>query len=211
LLHAFAADQPSAVATAVVGGVEAVVTLVDEHEDFDCHLGDLHHERCSKPGIRVWDRAAGALIRAISDVCDNGTGGPQGVLVTVVVNGRPLAVVRDWARPPKLVDLEAGHRVGTLPGHDDATEVQDIVAVNLADGPGVVTAGWDGMLRVTALASGRTATIVTGERLNAVTVVSLAGRPVAATGRDALTLWDLTEGTEVGALALAEVRSRLRS
>jgi WD40 repeat protein len=202
LLHAFAADQPAALATTVVGGVEAVVTLVDEHEDFDCHLGDLHHQRCPKSGMRVWDRATGALIRAISDVCDNGTGG--GVLVTVVVDGRPLAVVRDWARPPKVVDLETGHRIGTLSGHDDATGVQDMFAVNLADGPGVVTAGWDGMLRVTALASGRTATIATGERLNAVTVVSLAGRPVAATGRDALTLWDLTDGTQVGALTLAE-------
>lgn len=202
LLRAFAADQPSAVATAVVDGVEAVVTLVDEHEDFDCPLGALHDERCSNPGIRVWDRATGALIRAIADVCDNGSGG--GILVTVVVDGRPLAVVRDWARPPKLVDLAAGQRTGTLPGHDDATEVQDIVAVELADGPGVVTAGWDGMLRVTALATGRTATIATGERLNAVAVVSLAGRPVAATGRDALTLWDLTDGTLVGTFALAE-------
>nr|BFE59917.1 hypothetical protein GCM10020063_044430 [Dactylosporangium thailandense] len=50
LRQTFAADRPSAVATAVVGGVDILVTLVDEHEDFDCHLGDLHHERCPERG-----------------------------------------------------------------------------------------------------------------------------------------------------------------
>ncbi|GIF69427.1 hypothetical protein Ais01nite_74620 [Asanoa ishikariensis] len=98
LRQTFAADQPSAVAPAVVGGADVLVTLAEEHEDFDCHLGVLHHERCPEPGMRIWDRATGTLIRAVPDVCDNGTGYPA-VLVTVVVDGRPLAVVRDWARP----------------------------------------------------------------------------------------------------------------
>ena len=199
LRHVFAADRPAAVATAVVGGVEVVVTLVDEHEDFDCHLGDLHHQRCPEPGMRVWNRATGALIRAVRDVCDNGTGYPA-VLVTVTVAGRPLAVVRDWARPPKVVDLETGSRVGALPGHDGAADVQAIASVELADGPAVVTAGWDGILRVTALTTGRTMAVDTGERSNAVAVVRIAGRPLAATGRDAVTLWDLTDGTRAGVL-----------
>jgi WD40 repeat protein len=205
LRQIFAADRPSAVATAVVSGVEVVVTLVDEHEDFDCHLGGLHHERCPEPGVRIWDRASGALIRAVRDVCDNGTGYPA-VLVTVTVDGGPLAVVRDWARPPKVVDLETGRRVGTLPGHDNATDVQVIAIVELAEGPAVVTTGWDGILRVAALTTGRTTTVDTGERSNAVAVVHLAGRPVAATGRDAVTLWDLVDGTRAGVLTLADGR-----
>ncbi|MET7394067.1 WD40 repeat domain-containing protein [Dactylosporangium sp. NPDC005572] len=200
LRQTFAADRPAAVAAAVVGGIDVLVTLVDEHEDFDCHLGDLHHERCPEHGMRIWDRATGTLIRAVPVVCDNSAGYPA-VLVTVVVGGRPLAVVRDWARPPKVVDLETGRRIGTLPGHEGATEVQDIATVELADGPAVVTAGWDGILRVTVLPTGRTTTVVTGERSNAVAVVRIGGRPVAATGRDAVTLWDLTDGSRVGVLA----------
>ena len=205
LRKVFAADRPSAVATAVVGGIDVLVTLTDEHEDFDCHLGELHRERCPEPGLRIWDRGTGALIRAVHDVCDNGTGHPA-VLVTVLVDGRPLAVVRDWARPPKVVDLETGRRVGALPGHDDAMDVQDLATAESADGPVVVTAGWDGILRVTTLSSGRTMTVDTGERLNAVAVGDAAGRPVAATGRDAVTVWDLVDGTRAGVLPLADGR-----
>lgn len=196
----FRADRPAAVASAVVGGADVLVTLVDEHEDFDCDLGSLHHLRCPPPGMRVWDRATGRLLRAIPGVCDNGTGHPA-VLATVVADGRPLAVVRDWARPPKVVDLETGRRAGILPGHDDAADVQDIVAVPGA--AAVATVGWDGMLRVTELETGRTMAVDTGERLNAVTVVRIGERTVAATGRDAVTLWDLADGARVGVLAPA--------
>ncbi|GAA2711852.1 WD40 repeat domain-containing protein [Actinoplanes palleronii] len=197
LRQVFAADQPAALATAVVGGVEVVVTLTEGHEDFDCNLGDLHHQRCPEPGMRIWERATGALLRTVPEV------GSSALLVTVVVDGRPLAVVREWARPPTVVDLETGRGLGTLPGHDSALDVQDMTAVMLADGPAVVTVGWDGFLRVTALRSGRTTSVDTGERLNAVAVVHVAGRPVAATGRDAVTLWDLVDGTRAGALRLS--------
>jgi WD40 repeat protein len=206
LRRAFPAGRPAAVATAVAGGTDVVVTLADEHEDFDCPLGELHDERCAEPGMRLWDRATGALIRAVDGVCDNGTGYPA-VLVTVVLDGRPLAVVRDWARPPKVIDLETGRRIGTLPGHDDAADVQDIATAEVAGGPAVVTAGWDGILRVTALRTGSTMTVDTGERSNAVTVVRVAGRPVAATGRDEVTLWDLADGTRAGVVPLAGGRS----
>jgi WD40 repeat protein len=207
---AFPADRPATLATAVVGGVEALVTLVDEHEDFDCHLGDLHNEACPGPGLRVWDRATGALIRSVGDVCDNGTGYPA-LLATMAVAGRPLAVVGDWARPPKVIDLETGRRVGALPGHDDAAEVHDIATAELPDGPAVVTVGEDGVLRVTVVATGRTMAVDTGERSIAVATLRLAGRPVAATGRAAVTLWDLIDGTRVGVLgpAAGEVPSTI--
>ncbi|KUL21718.1 WD40 repeat domain-containing protein [Actinoplanes awajinensis] len=198
LRQVFAADQPAALAAAVVGGVDVLVTLTDQHEDFDCHLGDLHHERCPEPGLRIWDRATGALLRTVPDV------GSSALFVTVVVDGRPLAVIRDWARAPKLVDLETGKDLGTLPGHDDARDVQDMTTAVLADGPAVVTVGWDGFLRVTALRSGRTTTVDTGERLNAVAVAHVAGHLVAATGRDAVTLWDLVDGTRAGVLPLSD-------
>lgn len=79
-----------------------LVMLVDDHEDFDCRIGDLHHVRCPEPGMCIWDRATGTLVRAVPDMCDSSTG-YAAVFVTVVVQGRPLAVVRDWARPPKVV------------------------------------------------------------------------------------------------------------
>jgi WD40 repeat protein len=196
LRQVFAADRPAAVATAVVDGVDVLVTVTDEHEDFDCDLGSRHVGRCPGPGLRIWDRATGTLIRVVPDVCDNGIGEPA-VLVTTEVDGRPVAVVRDWARPPKVIDLGTGRRLGALPGHDDAKDVQDIATV----GPAVVTVGWDGMLRVTDPDSGRTTTVDTGERLNAVAVVRVGGRAVAVTGRDTLTLWDPADGSSAGTLA----------
>jgi len=78
--------------------------------------------------------------------------------------------------------------------------VQDLAVAWLADGPAVVTAGWDGVLRVTVLPAGRTMAVDTGERLNAVAVLHLGGRPVAAVGPGPVTLWDLTDGTRVGLL-----------
>ncbi|WP_328472102.1 WD40 repeat domain-containing protein [Actinoplanes sp. NBC_00393] len=195
LRQVFRAAQPSAVAAAVVDGREVVVTLVDEHEDFDCELGELHFERCPEPGLRVWDRATGTLIRTVSGVCDNGTGYPA-LLAVVEMDGHPLAVVGDWARPPKLVDLAAGRRIGSLAGHDDTVQVQGIAV----DGTVVVTAGWDGVLRSTDLSTGRTQAIHTGERMNAVAVVRIDGRPVAVAGRDTLSLWDVADGSRLGVL-----------
>jgi hypothetical protein len=43
-------------------------------------------------------------------------------------------------------------------------------------------------------------TVDTGQRSVAVAVLDVAGRPVAVTGRDEVTLWDLTDGTRVGVL-----------
>ncbi|MEU4425509.1 WD40 repeat domain-containing protein [Actinoplanes sp. NPDC024001] len=187
LRQVFRADRPSAVAAAVVDGAEVLVTLTDEHEDFDCELGELHETRCPEPGLRVWERATGRLIRTVPGVCDNGTGFPA-QLVTVQLDGRPFAVVGDWSRPPKLVDLSTGERAGSVPGPEDIHEIA-------GTGTAVVTAGWDGILRI-----GETVTVDTGEKLTAVAVVPVGGRPVVATGSTTVTLWDPADGSRLGVL-----------
>jgi WD40 repeat protein len=197
LTLAFPADRPAAVATAVVEGRPVLVTLTDEHEDFDCELGDLHAQRCPEPGLRIWDRASGDLVRSNVKICDNGTGHPAR-LITLESGGRWLAVVGDWARPPKLVDLGSGRVLGPLPGHEDARDVQDLAVV---DGPRVVTCGWDGLVRVTDVDTGRTLRIDAGDRLNAVAVTRIGGRALVAAARDEVGLWDPDDGSRAGAVA----------
>ncbi|GLY03809.1 hypothetical protein [Actinoplanes sp. NBRC 101535] len=126
---------PSAVATATVGGAEVIVTLTERHEDFDCHLADLHATRCPRPGMRMRDRATGELIR--TDRYPLEADAEQ----LAVVGDRALAVViLDPGGAPVPVDLETGRRIGGLPGHDDAKWVEHLAAVDTDDGPVVVTA-----------------------------------------------------------------------
>ncbi|MEV0903028.1 WD40 repeat domain-containing protein [Actinoplanes sp. NPDC049802] len=187
LIRSFPAEQPSAVAVAG----DLLVTLTEHHEDFDCPAPNLHDQRCPSAGLRVWDRASGRLLRTADVDPGAGTGNPM--LVTAVVGGRTVAVAGRWLKPPVMLDLATGEPIGVLPGHEDATEVQ---AFALA-GPDVVTVGWDGIVRV----AGRAATFGTGERAGALAIVGPAGRPVAAVGgREAVTLWDLADGTPLGRL-----------
>ncbi|GAA0421614.1 hypothetical protein Aca07nite_10200 [Actinoplanes capillaceus] len=187
LVRTFPADQPSAVADAG----DLLVTLTEHHEDFDCHLGDLHDRRCPPAGLRIWDKTSGRPLRTVSGVNPGGTGGPM--LVTTVLDGRTVAVVGLWQEPPVMLDLATGDRIGVLPGHADATDVQ---ALALA-GTDVVTAGWDGILRI----AGRNMAFETGERSNTLAILDVNGRRAAVvTGRHAVSLWDLTDGAPLGRL-----------
>jgi WD40 repeat protein len=186
------AVRADVVACAVVGAAEVFVTSTGSHHDGDCDRPGEHD--CDARRLQVWDAATGALVRTVP-----GAGGRH--LVTATVHGRAVAVVCDWSHIPKVVDLESGAVRDRPAGHRDI--VQGLAAATLDGEPAVVSAAWDGDVRITPLTGGDVRVIETGDRLDAVAV---AGSVVVAAGEN-VQVWDLRTGTRTGALAVA---SRVR-
>lgn len=192
LTRVLPAIRGNAVAGAVVGGVPVYVTSTEPHYDGDCARPHTHD--CGATVVQLWDAATGALVRTVHDA-----GGQH--LVTAVVHGRPVAVVCAWGDAPKWIDLDSGAVRSDVPGHRDV--VQGLAAVTLADGPAVVSAGWDRTIRVVDAATGLARVFDTGERLGALAVVDVGGRPVAVVAGEVVGLWDLESGVRIGSLPTA--------
>ncbi|MFD0203419.1 MULTISPECIES: WD40 repeat domain-containing protein [Saccharothrix] len=192
LARVLPAVRGDAVARAVVDGVPVHVTATEPHYDGDCARPHTHD--CAAATLRVWDAATGELLRTVHD-----TGGQH--LATAVVGGRPVAVTCGWGDAPRTVDLASGVVLGELTRHRDV--VRGLATVTLPDGPAAVSAGWDGTIRVVDLATGRARVLDTGERLDALAVLDVGGRPVAAVAGDVVDLWDLDRGVPVGYLPTA--------
>ncbi len=176
----------------MVGGVPVYVTATEPHYDGDCARPHTHD--CAEATVRVWDAATGGFLRTVPDA-----GGQH--LATPVVHGRSVAVVCGWGDTPKTVDLDAGAVLGEVTGHRDV--VRGLATAALADGPAAVSAGWDETVRVADLATGRARVVDTGERLDALAVVDVGGRPVAAVAGDVVGLWGLERGVRIGSLPTA--------
>jgi WD40 repeat protein len=186
------AVRADVVACAVVRAAEVLVTSTGSHYDGDCDRPGGHD--CAARRLQVWDAASGALVRTVPDA-----GGKH--LVTTTVHGRAVAVVCDWSHIPKVVDLESGVVRDRPAGHRDI--VQGLAAATLDGDPAVVSAAWDGDVRITPLTGGDVRVLETGDRLDAVAV---AGSVVVAAG-ESVQVWDLRTGTWTGTLAVA---SRVR-
>ncbi|WUI01331.1 WD40 repeat domain-containing protein [Spirillospora sp. NBC_00431] len=181
--------RADAVAAAVVGGVPVYVSATEPHFDGDCDRA-RHHD-CGEAAVRVWDAATGALVRTVPDA-----GGTH--LAVAAAGGRTVAVTCDWSDTPKIIDLDSGVVLDELTGHRDI--VQGLATAALDGGPAVVSAGWDGTVRVWYLTTGEEWVFDAGERLDALSVAVLGGRVVAVVAGCDVGLWDVELGERAGSL-----------
>ncbi|MFI8518422.1 caspase family protein [Streptomyces sp. NPDC085481] len=148
---------------------------------------------CGDLTVRVWD-----LLDGTERLRLTGHAAVPDAVSCHEMDGRPYAitcedtVVRVW-------DLSDGTPFGaTLPGH--AFGVVGATVAERADGPCVVTAGWEGTVRLWDLEDGTPLGVLTNRQGNFSDLVSLPEAPsrvVTASAGGALAVWDVDRKEEV--------------
>ena len=140
---------------------------------------DDDEEDDDEPGLRIWHPETGALLREFPDV--------QG---RMLVTSGTTALVCGWSDTPQVVDLTTG-RAEALPGHRDI--VRDLAFAPSA----LISAGWDGLVRVTDPGTLSAREFDSGDRLNAVAVTTMGGRRVVLAAGRSLHAFDLDTGSRL--------------
>ncbi|WP_405615942.1 hypothetical protein [Streptomyces sp. NBC_01508] len=182
-------DDVLAVATTVVDGRPHAVT------------GDMDG------AVRVWDLATG---EPAGEPLTGHDGEVNGV-ATALVDGRPHAVTVGEDETARVWDLTTGRQVGE-PFTDHSDHVRLVATTVIDERPHAVTGSEKWGVLVWDLSTGETVRELitdTEDPISAVATAVIDGRPHAITAGapdehpgddDAVSIWDLTEGQEVGTL-----------
>ena len=168
----FPGIRGSVVVPATVDGRPVFVTSLAGHDGGHCYRAETPN--CLDRNVRVWDATTGEPLRTF----------PTGGIYLVVTGHR--AVVCGYSDTPQVLDLRSGEIVGEPTGHRD-------VVRGLAIGESsVVSAGCDGIILISDLATGASRAIETGYEPHAMALFQVDGRALAVTAGDQAGIWDLT-------------------